>query len=172
MKNNSFINKGLIFVLFLASISVVANHWIASSEKLSTIETQAAEFTLKDLQGKNHSLRNYRGKGVVVNFWATYCPPCEREFPAIESVYQQYKGQEIEILAVNVEETLRTVDPFIAKRDVSFPVLLDRHGEVASAYDVINLPVTFFINSKGEIVSQVSGEISEEILHENIKNLK
>ena len=171
MKNKSIINKALIFVLFLALISIVANQWFASSEKLPITETKAVDFTLRDLQGQNHNLSDYRGKGVVVNFWATYCPPCEREFPALESVYQQYKGQGIEILAINVEETLRAVDPFIAKKDVNFPVLLDRHGEAASAYKVINLPVTFFINSNGEIVSQVSGEMSEEILHENIKNL-
>lgn len=171
MNIKSFVNKVIIFVLFLACIYVIANQLIFKSERVSSIETEATSFTLKDLHGKEYRLEDYKNKGVIVNFWATYCPPCEREFPTLESAYQQYKDQSIEILAINVNEPWRFVDSFIRKRNISFPVLLDRHGDIAKSYNVINLPITFFINSEGEVVSKVSGEITEEIIHDNVKYL-
>ena len=172
-------NKPLLSKLILGFLCVVLS-FVIYNQTVRTPQTgaspanddAAADFTLSDLQGNAHTLSDYAGEGVVVNFWATYCPPCEREMPALESAYQEYKQQGVKVLAVNVEETMRIVNPFVLQRGISFPVLLDRHGEASSDYEVLNLPVTFFINGEGEIVEQVSGELTEQMIRANMEKIK
>lgn len=129
-------------------------------------------FTLKDLAGKEHSLTDYRGKGVIINFWATYCPPCEEEMPYLEKAYRQYNNEGIEILAINASEPTRMVKQFMKRHELSFPILLDLNGNVIEQYQVITLPLTFFIDSKGKIVEKFIGELTEEKIEEGIALIK
>ncbi len=170
----SLLTKLMLVLLCIAVSFMIYNQTVRTPHIDASTEngSLAVDFTLSDLQGHSHSLTDYAGRGVVVNFWSTYCPPCEKEMPAIESAYQDYKQQGIEVLAVNVEETMRVVHPFVSKKEISFPVLLDRHGEVFSDYEGLTLPITFFIDEKGKIVERVSGEMTEQMIRTNMEKIK
>lgn len=165
--------------LVLASIMLIATVYVIYSELFKEKEVVAAEvgsiapdFTLKNIDGTNQQLSDYRGKGVVLNFWATYCPPCEKEMPYLEKAYQKYKDQGIEILAVDTGEPTMLVNQFVSRKNLTFPILLDRDGLVIDQYQVQNLPITIFINSKGEIIEKVSGELTQEKIEEGFESIK
>lgn len=162
--------------LVLASILLIAIGYVIYSEFFLEKEVVAAnvgsvapDFTVNNLDGIEQALSDYRSKGVVLNFWATYCPPCEKEMPLLEKTYQAYKDGGIEVVAVDVAEPTPIVNHFVTQKKLTFPILLDREGLVAENYQVQNLPITFFINSNGEIVEKVSGELTEEKLKQGIE---
>lgn len=165
--------------LIVLSVLVIAIGYVVYSDFLNPKASEGAEigdvapdFTLKNAKGIELTLSDKRDNGIVLNFWATYCEPCEREMPHFEKALQKYKDQGIDIWAVNVAEPTRIVNQYIKAKDLTLPILLSRDGAVADQYQVINLPVTFFINSDGEIVEKVSGELTEEKLHDAIQLIK
>ncbi|MEJ2345026.1 MAG: TlpA disulfide reductase family protein [Gammaproteobacteria bacterium] len=117
----------------------------------------APDFDLPDVDGHRHRLSDYRGKLVVLNFWATWCPPCRREMPSMERARRALKGDKIVILAVDVGEDEDTVFKFTADFPVRFPLLLDRKGKVVKEYPVVGLPTTYIINAKGYITHRAVG---------------
>jgi peroxiredoxin len=139
---------------------------------VAAVGSRAPDFTLKNLKGEDQSLSDSKGEGVILTFWATYCPPCEKEMPLLEKAFQKYKGKGIEILAVNTAEPTVLVNQFISQKGLSFSILLDRDETVVHQYRVQNLPITFFINSEGEIVNKVSGELTKEELEKQMKQMK
>ncbi|WP_338448905.1 thiol-disulfide oxidoreductase ResA [Niallia oryzisoli] len=175
-KNKNF---RVVTRILLISILFITTGYVLYQELFKEEKTIAAEvgnispdFTLSDLDGKEHTLADNQGKGVVINFWATYCPPCEKEMPYLENAYQTYKDQGIEILAVNAAEPTILVNQYVSRKKLTFPILLDRNGQVLENYQVQNLPTTFFINAKGEVVKKVLGELSEEKLEEGLQLIK
>jgi peroxiredoxin len=114
---------------------------------------QSADFTLADLQGKSWHLRELRGKVVLVNFWATWCPPCRKEMPDLEAVYNKYKDQGLVVLSISDEEPAK-VSPFIAERNISYPVLLDPGRKVNEAFVVEGIPKSFVYDREGKLVAQ------------------
>ena len=122
-----------------------------------TNPTNAPDFTLQDLQGNSISLRDFRGKVVFLNFWATWCPPCRYEMPFIDRLYGRLKGRGLVVLAVDMKESRRQVAEF--KRDfrLSFSVLLDTKGTVSSFYGVRGLPSTYLIGAGGRIIGKKVG---------------
>ncbi len=122
------------------------------------IGEQAPDFTLRDLAGKTVTLSALEGKVVLVNFWATWCPPCRTEMPSMERLYRAFKGQDFEMLAINVEEDGAKVLPnFLSEHPHSFPVLLDEKAEVQSSYGVFRYPETFVVGKNGVVVDKVIG---------------
>jgi len=118
----------------------------------------APDFTLSNMHGAPVSLTDYRGKVVILNFWATWCPPCRAEMPSMEQLYRKMKGDDFVLLAVNVDKNGQSaVASFAKKISLSFPVLLDKNQNVADLYRVMGIPQTFIINKNGEIVKEVSG---------------
>jgi peroxiredoxin len=117
----------------------------------------APDFSLKGEDGKTYRLSDYRGKVVVLNFWATWCPPCRYEMPSMERAHQKVKGEEIVILAVNVGEDENTVFAFTGQYPVSFPLPLDMDGSVIAKYPVIGLPTTFIIDPRGQVMHRAIG---------------
>ena len=119
----------------------------------------APDFALPDLDGKLHRLSDYRGKVVLVNFWATWCPPCRREMPSMERLLQQLKGQPFVVLAIDQQETPDSVFVFTGQLDPtpSFPILFDRNSEVAPAWGVLGLPSSFIVDQRGRIVYRAMG---------------
>ena len=119
----------------------------------------APAFSLQDINGKTHRLADYRGKVVLVNFWATWCPPCRQEMPSIERLYLSMKGRPFEVLALDQGETLNNVFAYMGQLNPSptFPVLLDQHSEVAHAFGVMGIPTTYLIDKQGLIVRQAVG---------------
>jgi peroxiredoxin len=114
---------------------------------------QEADFTLTDLQGKIWSLRELKGKVVLVNFWATWCPPCRKEMPDLNTLYQRFKDQGFVILAISDEEVGK-VKPFIAERNISYPVMLDPGRKVNDLFQVEGIPKSFVYDREGKLVAQ------------------
>jgi peroxiredoxin len=114
---------------------------------------QNADFTLTDLQGKSWHLRDLRGKVVLVNFWATWCPPCRKEMPDLQALYDKYKDNGLVVLSISDEETAK-VAPFIAEKKISYPVLLDPGRKVNDAFIVDGIPKSFVYDRNGKLVAQ------------------
>jgi len=134
----------------------------------------APEFSLTGEDGNRYRLSDYRGQVVVVNFWATWCPPCRYEMPAMERAYQKLKDEKIVLLAVNVGEDEETVFAFTGQYPVSFPLLLDRDGTVVKQYPVIGLPTTFVIDPRGKVTHRAVGgrEWDDEALLDHLRRLR
>jgi peroxiredoxin len=98
-------------------------------------------------------LKEQRGKVVVLNFWATWCPPCRKEMPDLESLYQQFKSQGLVILAISDEDAVK-VNPFIAERKITYPVLLDPGRTVNELFQIQGIPKTFVYDRSGKLVAQ------------------
>lgn len=114
---------------------------------------QNADFTLTDLQGKSWRLRELKGKVVLVNFWATWCPPCRKEMPDLQALYDKYKDQGLVVLSISDEEIAK-VSPFIAERKITYPVLLDPGRKVAEEFVVEGIPKSFVYDREGKLVAQ------------------
>ena len=114
---------------------------------------QTADFTLLDLQGKPWHLRDLKGKVVLVNFWATWCPPCRKEMPDLQALYDKYKDQGFLVLSISDEETAK-VSPFIAERKITYPVLLDPGRKINDAFIVEGIPKSFVYDREGKMVAQ------------------
>jgi len=114
---------------------------------------QQADFTLTELGGKTWTLKEQRGKVVVLNFWATWCPPCRKEMPDLETLYQQFKEQGLVILAISDEDAGK-VKPFIAQQKVTYPILLDPGRKLNELFQIEGIPKTFVYDRNGKLVAQ------------------
>lgn len=121
---------------------------------------KAPDFKLKDLNGKEVSLSDYKGKNVLLNFWASWCPPCRAEMPDIEKLYQETKNTDTIILAVNLGEDRGTVKSFIDANKYNFNILLDSDQQAAAEFNISSIPSWFFINKDGNIVTSHIGAMS------------
>jgi peroxiredoxin len=118
----------------------------------------APNFTLPDVDGKMVSLADYKGRVVLLNIWATWCPPCVDEMPSMEKLYQELTGEGFEILAVSIDESgAKTVRPFMKKHRLSFPALIDSKGFITSLYQTTGVPESFIVDKDGIIVEKVIG---------------
>ena len=112
-----------------------------------------ADFTLTDLQGKSWTLHELHGKVVLVNFWATWCPPCRKEMPDLDALYKRFKNQGLVILAVDDEDASK-VKPFLTERPVTYPILLDPGRKVNDLFHIKGIPKSFVYDRKGKLVAQ------------------
>ena len=117
----------------------------------------ATDFSLQGEDGKTYRLSDYRGKVVVLNFWATWCPPCREEMPSLERLWQKVKDKGVVILAVNVGEDTDTIFEFSGNYPMSFPIPMDQKGEVIKQYPVMGLPTTYVISPKGMVIHRAVG---------------
>jgi peroxiredoxin len=117
----------------------------------------APDFTLETPDGQTMALSKLQGQVVLINFWATWCPPCRAEMPAIQEVYEQYRDQGFIVLAVDLMETDAQVTTFAGQLELTFPILMDRDGKVSDRYRVRSIPTTFFLDRSGVIQDIVIG---------------
>jgi thiol-disulfide isomerase/thioredoxin len=130
------------------------------SHSLTTLAPKAAPaLKLNDLDGAVHDLAQLGGRVVLINFWATWCPPCRREMPSLERLSQALKGEAFSVLAVNVGEDADTIDTFTGQFDteLSLPILLDSRSRSMQAWSVAGLPTTFLVDKRGRIVARAIG---------------
>jgi len=120
-------------------------------------KVMAPEFTLQDTHGKLHRLSDYRGKPVIVNFWATWCPPCREELPSMNRAWHTIEEQGVAMLAINMGEDEDTIFIFSADYPTDFPILMDQTGEVIEKWPVKGLPTTFVIAPDGTIAYRAIG---------------
>lgn len=161
-KKNRFIMR-LIVLLILASAIIFAIYTSLTQEKQAMLKVgdQAPDFALVDLDGVSHQLSDYKGQGVFLNFWGTWCAPCKKEMPAMGRQYEVYKDLGVQILAVNVAESDLKVRTFADQYGMVFPTLIDQNKSVMRAYSIRPLPTTVLINPDGEIIKIITGEMSE-----------
>lgn len=167
----------IILILGFAWIFVSADKSGASTSGKIPAPQQgflAPDFELKTPAGEVIKLSNLRGQALLVNLWATWCPPCRAEMQTIEMMYNEYKDQGFTVLAVNMiyqDEPLEIM-AFVDKQKLTFPILLDETGEMANAYQLKSLPSSFFINREG-IINEVviGGPMAEALLRTRIEEI-
>jgi len=134
----------------------------------------APDFTAYDLEGNPHKLSDFRGKPVILNFWASWCGPCKSEMPDFDEKYQEY-GEEIHFLMVNLtdgsQETVESASSFVSSQGYTFQVFYDTGMEGAYAYGVNSVPVTYFIDAGGYLVTWARGALSADMLQQGIDML-
>ena len=131
----------------------------------------APDFTLEDLDAKKVHLKDFSGKVVMINFWATWCPPCRRELPSMERLHQHYKDKGFSVISLNQMEDVEQVFSYVAALDTypSYPILMDKNSTVSRAYDVLGLPTTYIIDKKGKVRYRAIG--GREFDHPEVEKL-
>lgn len=132
----------------------------------------APDFVLKDTRGKAVRLSDYKGKVVLLEFWATWCPPCKLTIPDLNELHEKYKGKDFALLSVSIDDPLSTLKPFIEEYGIKFTVLVnDKHIE--RLYGIINIPATFLIDKTGNIASKHLGYVPDtaDMLSKEIEDL-
>jgi len=131
----------------------------------------AAQVTLPDLSGKMVSISQFKGRPLIVNFWASWCSPCIAEMPEFEKIYSTWKGKGLEILAINLKESKDIAGEFMQKNGYSFRTLLDESGEASEKFQVFGLPTTFFIDDKGIVRYKYMGQLTKEIIFTGLESI-
>ena len=140
--------------------SLAAFALVASAVELKPWEGGATPpLAVEDLQGKTHSLADYRGKVVLVNFWATWCEPCRAEMPSIDRLRSSLKGKPFVVLAVNMAEPLSRIEKFTATMPLGFPLLRDRDGSASKSWKAKLLPASYLIGRDGRVHYVAYGEL-------------
>jgi peroxiredoxin len=145
------------FLLLLVSCLVfqlaIADNQLTGMVK----QPPAAQFQLPDLDGNIHRLQDYRGKPVIINFWASWCPPCRKELPSMNRAWKKIKG-EVAMIAINVGEDEETIKRFMQDYPIDFQVLLDKNVSSMQMWPINGLPTTFVVSPDGNIYYQAVGE--------------
>ena len=195
MEKTYKILKMVLLVLVFAALLLGAKRLydtLGSQVQMNTLMTQPAqtegaeqteaaqateavqELTVYDLEGNAHTLSDFRGKPVILNFWATWCGYCKMEMPDFEEAYQQY-GEDIHFLMVNVtdgvQETVEKASAFIAEQGFTFPVYYDTDMTAALSYNISGLPVTYLLDAEGGIVAWQQGMLTAATLQSGIDML-
>lgn len=132
----------------------------------------APNFTLVDLDGNTHSLSDFHGRPVIINFWATWCPPCRAEMPDLQRVYENYQDDDLVILAINNDEPPDVIIDFVEEYDLTFLILLDEGLDVTRLYEVQAYPSTFFLDRAGRIrYDTYSGPLTESYVESIVLEL-
>lgn len=134
------------------------------------VGAKAPDFELKTLAGDTVKLSDLKGKKVMLNFWATWCPPCKAEMPAMEEFHKE-AGDEVVILAVNIDPHL-DVKAFVDENGITFPIPLDAEDKVNETYQVLSIPTTYFIDTKGNIGNKYIGAMNLDAMKQYTKDLK
>ena len=167
----------------VGGIATVAQETAAAEETAApgetTPETQessnpAPDFTVYDLEGNAHKLSDFRGKPVLLNFWASWCGPCQMEMPDFQKFYESH-GDKVSFVIVNLtdgqQETVETASAFIEEKGYTFPVYYDTDIDAAMKYGVSAVPVSYFIDAEGNFVAWAQGALTAEMLQQGMDML-
>ena len=159
MLKDLIINKVLKAVLpvILTLVLLLTGCSADSKQLMARVGEPAPDFRLQNLNGQSVTLSELRGKPVLLNFWATWCPPCRAEMPYLQEIYEEWTGMGLVLLTINVGESSTRVKDFLETYNLSLPVLLDTNRSVANKYNITGIPTTFFIDKDGIIQEKVVG---------------
>ncbi|MDL2323557.1 redoxin domain-containing protein [Ruminococcaceae bacterium OttesenSCG-928-A16] len=162
---------GAVFLYNRLENTVQPNATPPASSSAQGQKTSAPDFTVQDAEGNQVLFSSLLGKPVVLNFWASWCPPCKEEMPYFNTVHQEM-GDKVTFIMVNLvggRETLDSGKAFIEETGYTFPVYFDTSGEAATVYGISSIPATFFIDAEGNLVSFARSKISEDTLRQEIQ---
>lgn len=148
--------RTVVFPVLLTGLTL----WALSpvSVRAETDPRPAPAFSLPSLDGGDVRLKDFRGRYVLLNFWATWCGPCKVEMPSLESLYRRYQGRKLEVVGVSNDMFgERVVKPYVEAQGLTFPVLLDPGLDVSNSFRVMSLPTTYLIDPEGNIIGVLSG---------------
>lgn len=184
MNYNSAVPSRKRFLLYSLIILLFGAGWIgvsAQSAASASSETafprkgfNAPDFTAASLEGASLRLKDLRGQAVILNLWASWCPPCKAEMPALQRVYEDYSSRGLVVLAANMtyQDSRDAAAQFVSAHGLTFPILLDEKGEIGGAYQLTALPTTYFIAPDGTIREVVmGGPISEAFFRSQAESL-
>jgi len=163
--------KSIFIVLLLSVTSIVYGE---KSLTLLSDKPKAPEFKLLDIDDNSHQLSDYLGKPVIINFWATWCPPCRNELPSMNRGFAKIKSEGVAMIAVNVGENEDTIFSFMGSYPIDFTVLRDESGEIINQWPIKGLPTTFVIDPDGRLVYRAIGgrEWDDEKILNKVRSLK
>ncbi|MFJ7933414.1 thiol-disulfide oxidoreductase ResA [Sporosarcina sp. NPDC096371] len=169
-KRNRLIIRTIVLLLFV----VIVGYTIASKDKVKVLAVgdKAPDFELVDLDGNKQRLSDYKGQGVFLNFWGTWCGPCKKEMPHMESQSVAFKGKGVNILAVNIAESSLKVEAFRDQYGLTFPIAIDKDKSVKEAYNIVPLPTTFLINKEGKIEKIITSEMTEAEIISHMESIQ
>ncbi|MBO7744241.1 redoxin domain-containing protein [Paenibacillus sp. MWE-103] len=157
------IRKRVSVILLTAAIAVLAVvvvRQMSDSRPVAAVSSVAPAFDLKDIDGKEVQLADYRGRRVVLHFWATYCPPCVKEMPVMQRIATQ--RDDTAVIGVNIGQSRGTVAAFAKAKGLSFPLVIDAAGTMTDLYRIQALPTTVLIDANGRVSKIVSGAFESE----------
>jgi peroxiredoxin len=137
--------------------------------------SKAPDFAFTTLDDQNHSLKDYRGKMVILNFWATWCPPCKEEIPEMQRFYKEYHSENVEILAVNLtyaETKPGKIKEFAKNYGITFPIPLDQKNTIGKQFHAVSIPTSYFIDKKGIIRKMHIGPMDYDFIKREVKEMK
>jgi len=144
----------VVWLIILTCMLLVTG---CSAPSVAQVGKSAPNFQLENLDGQPVSLSDFRGRPVLLNFWATWCPPCRGEMPYLQEVYEAWSGKGVVVLAINLGESPAQVKGFLETHNLSLPVLIDIPGDSAHQYNISSIPTSFFIDSDGIVREKVLG---------------
>ncbi|NHC18567.1 redoxin domain-containing protein [Bacillus sp. MM2020_4] len=135
---------------------------------------KAPNFQLQTLSGNEMKLSDLKGKKVILNLWATWCPPCKAEMPNMQEFYQEHEGKNVEIVAVNLttaEKDPNSIEKFVKDYGLTFPVLLDNSGQIGETYQAFTIPTSYMIDTNGIIHKKIVGLMDKDMMNELINSI-
>jgi peroxiredoxin len=175
-RKNRLIFRSVILALLLLAVVYALVTNITADKTIYKAGDMAPDFQLNQVNNYNEldtvRLSDYEGKGVMLNFWGTWCEPCKDEMPYMQELYPEYQEKGVEIIAVSLDATEFVVDKFIDQYDLTFPIPHDTKDQVRDLYKIGPIPSTFFISPEGEIVEIVEGALTLERLEEYLQQIQ
>lgn len=171
-KRRLFIRTSILLLLISAVGYTLYANFTKEARGQLKIGDHAPDFVLRDMEGESHRLSDYRGEGIFLNFWGTWCKPCEEEMPYMNNQYKQFKDQGVHVLAINVGESDFLINRFVSKHNLAFPILVDMDKDVQNIYGIDPLPTTMLINPDGEIVEIITGTMTEYDIKKDMERIR
>lgn len=181
MEKSTKIIIGLAAFALLLMLAALGYHLLSPTARTqadtvsasSQTRKSAPDFTVQDAQGNSVSLSDFKGKPVVLNFWASWCPPCKAEMPDYQKMFEQYGSQDVVFMMVNLtdgsRETISTAKRFLQENRYTFPAYFDTKYSASDAYGISSIPDSIFIDRDGNIVSAYTGTLDSATMKKNIE---
>lgn len=168
--NRTYIRVAILGVLLAALVFAVYSSFVKDPHAVK-VGKEAPNFSLEQLNGPPIALSDLRGKGVVLNFWGSWCEPCKKEMPDLQQQYEAYKDKGLIVIGINIGESPVAVEPFVKQFGLTFPILLDRQSQITKLYRIGPIPSTYFIDADGKVKEIFIGPLNENSISEKVANI-
>ncbi|HEY3365756.1 MAG TPA: redoxin domain-containing protein [Symbiobacteriaceae bacterium] len=160
-----------LFVIWVGYVLLVPTNTSKAPGTGIAVGAKAPDFELKGIDGKSYKLSDLKGKAVMIDFFATWCPSCREEIPLLQETYKTYQGQGFVILAVDMQEQEKVVKQFQQEKGITFPIVLDAEEKVTKMYDIVPLPTAYFVDKNGVVQAKWTGSLTRPQLLQLIKKV-